>query len=127
MSRKIDVKQFTLYIIIGIVAAVADYGIFYFLEKSTPKISPEFASVLGQLLGFLISFFLNTFYNFKKTDKLFRRFISYFTICLVGMVISTVIIHALKGKIDIFVLKFACLILVSVIQFLLNKLITYKN
>lgn len=122
-----SMKNFTLYILIGAAAAVMDYGVFFLAENHIHGINPEFASVIGQAAGFLFSFFFNTFYNFKKTDKLFKRFLSFFTVCLIGMVISTIIIHLLKTSINVYILKAACLILVSVIQFILNKLFTYKN
>lgn len=127
MSERKFSTHLILYIIIGFCAAIIDYGTFFIFEKRFKNISPELASVLGQSAGFLFAFFLNTYYNFKKTDKLFKRFLSYFVITLVGMVISTLAIHYFKNDMNIFILKLFCLIGVSILQFFLNKIITYKK
>ena len=127
MSTKANLKQLFLYLLIGGGAAVLDYGTFFLLEKNVTGIGPELASLSGQVIGFLFSFFLNTYLNFKKSDKLFKRFLLYFTIVLIGMTVSTIIISIFKTKLDIYLLKFICLIFVSILQFILNKLITYKN
>lgn len=126
MITKTNIRQLFLYGIIGGGAAILDYGIFYLFQTKIQRVPPEAASIIGQAVGFLFSFFLNTFLNFKKSDKLFRRFLSYLSICLIGMAISTLIIFLLKSVINIFILKLACLVFVSLMQFVLNKLITYK-
>lgn len=128
MDRRKSVINFIIYVIIGGLAAVIDYGIFFVLEyTASSTLSPEISSLIGQSVGFLVAFFLNTFYNFKKTDKLFKRFLSYLGVTIVGMIISTLMINAFKDRMDLMLLKFICLVGVSLIQFALNKLITYKR
>lgn len=125
--KKNGARLFGMYLLIGGGAAILDFGTFFLLEKNLVHVAPELASIFGQLVGFMFSFFFNTFGNFKRTDKLFKRFLSFFGVTLFGMIISTVIIHAFKDNIDIFILKFLCLIFVSTLQFLLHKLITYRK
>lgn len=120
-------RQFGLYLLIGAGAAILDFTTFFLLEKNLIHVTPEWASVFGQLVGFMFSFFFNTFGNFKRTDKLFRRFLSFFGVTFLGMIISTVFIHAFKDNMDIFLLKLLCLTGVSMLQFVLNKAITYKK
>jgi Predicted membrane protein len=114
------------YIVIGAIAAIVDFGAFGLINIVTSYKFPELANALGATLGFLCSFSLNTFFNFKKSDKLIKRFLSYLTICFVGMIISTFTIYLLKNYINLMLLKIICMGLVSAIQFTLNKLITYK-
>ncbi len=117
---------FLLYAVIGGAAAAVDYLTFFLIETNT-SVSPEAAGIFGQLLGFLFSFTMNTFVNFKKTDKLLRRFMLYFGVTAVGMAISTTVIAIFKSVIDVFVLKLFCLFFVSIIQFFLNKHVTYRT
>ena len=118
-------KNLILYGLIGGTAAVLDYGIFALVNHLSGSTIPEISSICGQTVGFIFSFTLNTFINFKKTDKLLKRFLSYLVIVLIGMAITTVAIYLLKNIIDIYLLKFLCLVVVSLIQFILNKTITY--
>ena len=87
---------------------------------------PEIANICGAVLGFLFTFVTNTFLNFKKNDKLIRRFSTYLLICVGGMVTSTLCISLLKDVMNIYVLKLLLLIVISIAQFMLNKVITYK-
>lgn len=122
-----EVKTFILYVIIGGTAAVIDYSVFYLVQKSFESLPPEISSFLGQISGFFVSFFLNTYKNFKMTDKLLKRFLSYAGITVVGIIISTVVIAVFKNYIDVFILKIVCLIGVSLLQYFLNRVITYRN
>ncbi len=117
-------RELFLYGAIGATAAVLDYSVFMvFLHFG---LSPEISSLLGQASGFLLSFFGNTFLNFKKTDRIFVRFLLYLSVCLSGMALSTLLIFLLKNLMNIYALKFLCLILSAGLQFLLNKFITYR-
>lgn len=127
MAIKRSYINFILYLFIGGGAAVIDYGTFFIFEKNVPSITPEIASLIGQAIGFLFSFFLNTFINFKKKDKLFKRFLSYLCVTIIGMVISTFVIMQFKEQMNVLVLKFITLVGVSMIQFALNKIITYNK
>ena len=44
-----------------------------------------------------------------------------------GMGLSTALIHLLKDSMNLYLLKILVLLLVSAIQFVLNKLVTYNN
>lgn len=116
-----------LYIVIGMGAALLDYLTFFVLSGRFLQNSPEIASIIGQGVGFIFSFFINTYFNFKKTDKLLKRFAYYLFITIIGMVISTFFIQMFKFDIDIYILKFFCLTIVSLFQYSLNKAITYRN
>lgn len=119
-------KNLFLYGIFGLSAALVEYGVFALLINVT-SFYPEVVNVIGALCGFAFSFSTNTFLNFKKTDNLLKRFLSYGSICLVGMVFSTLIISLLKNSMNLMLLKALCMIFVSIIQFILNKKITYQD
>lgn len=117
-------RELFLYGVIGGAAAVLDYSVFLiFLHFG---LAAELSSLLGQGAGFLLSFFGNTFLNFKKTDRLFMRFLLYLSVCLAGMALSTLLIFLLKNLMNLYALKLLCLILSAGLQFLLNKFITYR-
>ena len=120
-------RNFVLYAIIGLMAAVLDYSIFFSLNHFL-SIAPEYASLTGNICGFLFTFSGNTFYNFKKSTHVLFRFISYFCITVGGMTVSTLLIHYLKGQVNVYFLKaLLVLFVIPVIQFILNKKITYRD
>ncbi len=118
-------KHFVIYGLIGLLGAVIDYSIFSISVGQ--NIQSEIANVMGACCGFAFTFLMNSFFNFKKSDKLFKRFLSYGSICLFGMLISTAGIYLLKNSLNIYLLKGILLVFVSIVQFVLNKMITYRN
>ena len=62
--------------------------------------------------------------NFIKN----KRFLSFFTVGLLGLLLSTVII-ALGEKLnwDIFITKIGSIFIVAMVQFILNKLVSFKT
>ena len=85
------------------------------------------ANLISMHVGMLVSFSLNTTLNFKKTDKLFRRFLSYYVIVLGGMGISSAILWlgSFLTSSETIVKAFS-VVFVAAIQFVFNKLITFK-
>lgn len=124
-SNKTLIRNILLYGVIGGLAAAVDFGTF-FLFHSLLGMNKFVANLISMHIGMLVSFSLNAKINFKKTDKLLRRFLSYYAIVLCGMAVSTFILWlgALVTDSETIVKLFA-VILVAGIQFLLNKLITF--
>jgi putative flippase GtrA len=120
-------RHFVLYAVIGLTAAVLDYFIFFSLSHFLSA-APESASLTGNICGFLFTFTGNTFYNFKKSTHVLFRFISYFCITAGGMTLSTLLIHYCKDNMNVYFLKaLLVLFVIPVIQFILNKKITYRD
>lgn len=120
-------RNIVLYGIFGVCAAGIEFLVFSLLVLSVFGKIPEAANVIGAVCGFTFTFLTNTYWNFKKSDHIARRLVSYGLICLLGMALSTGAINLLKDSINIFILKLILLVAVSVVQFVLNKLITYKK
>lgn len=86
------------------------------------------ANVMSALCGLVVSFLLNTYFNFKaKTEKL-KRFITFITIGMSGIVVSTIVLWTLSFIIkDKLISKVISSFIVAAYQFVLNKLITYRD
>ena len=91
-------------------------------------VAEENSKIVGVLVGILISFTLNLKFNFKVNDCIFRRFCLFFSIGLLGLLLSTGII-ALGEKLnwDIFITKIISIFVVAILQFILNKFISFKR
>ncbi len=120
-------RNIFLYELFGAIAFVIDFSIFTLLTSQIMPFDPELASLIGNIIGFAFTFLTNTFWNFRKKDKILQRIISYGAITLFGTGISTFAISFLKNYMNLYLLKFIVLLLVSIMQFIFNKYITYNN
>ncbi len=151
IKYKAQLRNLILYIGIGICGASLDFGIFTTLNLAF-DVHYQVANCLGITAGILLSFTLNSRYNFKKTDYLFKRFLSFFLVGLCGMAISagvlqvfieTQAIHhfatqqlhqlGMTSSLDdadsiyILLVKLFSIGLVTVVQFTLNKFISFRE
>lgn len=120
-------RNFILYALFGAAAAVIDYVISAILIHFAVFDKPEICSLIGNVCGFIFTFVTNTLVNFKKRSEYMKTFASYAAICIAGSLISTLLIHLLKSSMNIYVLKFVVMIFVCLLQYFLNRTITYKN
>lgn len=126
-TKKLFLKEFFLYGLIGIMSASIDSGVFIILTNI--NINIYIANFIGVNLGIFISFILNTFINFKTTDKIFKRALSFFKIGYIGMVISMIIMYLGNDvfNIDEIKVKITSIFIVALFQFIMNKLFTFKE
>lgn len=121
-------RNIILYGIIGCCSSSLDFVIYTFL-LSYIGLNYIISNCISVLAGIITSFTLNRKYNFKVKDKTFKRFTVFFIVGICGMILSNIILYI---SIDILFLnklisKLLSIILVVLIQFILNKYITFKT
>ncbi len=89
----------------------------------------QYANIISVSCGITNNFILNAILNFKVKDKMFIRFLRFYSIGLIGLIISSGLLYFL---IDVFrmieIISKGCTIFVVVIlQYNLNKRITFKK
>jgi putative flippase GtrA len=77
----------------------------------------------------MISFFLNRSYTFKVKDKIFIRMFKFFSVAFVGYISSVALLYILIDVMHMneIAAKFLTLFFVLLIQYTLNKKITFKE
>lgn len=120
-------RNFVLYGIFGLIAAGLEYAVFALLLHSSFIKQPEFCNIIGSICGFIFAFSANTYKNFSRHDRFFFRLVSYGLICLCGIAFSTMIISHYKSSANLYLVKAILLVVVSCVQFILNKKITYRE
>lgn len=126
-SRLILLKELFLYGVIGVISSSVDALLFkalitYWLENYL------IVNSISVIAGILISFTLNLYFNFKTFDNILKRFISFFSVGIFGMLLSSIILTVGdKLNIDIFIVKLASIVIVAAIQFVLNKLLSFRK
>lgn len=122
-------REFILYGIIGCGCATFDFIVYTLILCVTNGQHLLIANAIGVSCGIIASFLLNRKYNFKVKDKSIRRFVCFFCVGLIGLLISSFLIVFLIDNIVLSnsIAKLCTIFIVSVIQFLLNKFITFKT
>ena len=120
-------RNLYLYGIIGSISAGLDFLVYYLLTTEL-EVSYQFANVLSVLIGITTSFILNRRFNFKVTDKVLRRFIIFLSVGLGGLLLSSLYLHVFVETLlfNQLVSKLLSIAFVVLMQFVLNKFITFK-
>ena len=121
------IRQVFLYGIIGLFSSGIDSVCFIGLNYG--NLNKYLANFISINVGILISFLLNTFINFKMTNKIGKRAISFFSIGYMGMLLSMLILYIGCDILNFstVIIKIISVFIVAAFQFILNKLITYKK
>ena len=121
-------KNLILYGIIGGGCSLLDFCIYTALCYF--DIMPYlWANVVSIHVGIFMSFILNRSVNFKVKDKPAQRFLSFYAVGLTGLGISEIMLHLMVtlGGMNELVCKLISIVVVALVQFILNKYLTFKK
>ena len=121
-------RNLILYGIIGGFCAALDFGI-YSLLCHFEVLPYLWANVISTHVGIFTSFLLNRSINFKVKDKTSQRFLSKNAVGLTGLGLSSLMLWLMVDKAgwNELVCKLMSIVVVALVQFILNKYITFKQ
>lgn len=121
-------KTFILYSIIGLSGATLDFLVFIVLTKFLP-IHYLLANAISTSVGIVNNFILNSKYSFGVRDKMFRRFLSFYAIGLIGLGVASLLLVALVDWAGLApsASKLLVIIVVVALQYNLNKSISFRR
>lgn len=121
-------KQFLLYCLIGASGALLDFGIYSLLVKIN-LLDYQAANATGYASGTMLSFILNAKFNFRITNKIALRAASFFSVAFLGWLMSAALLELLIGNFnfDKYLSKLATLAVVVLLQYNLNRLISFRK
>jgi len=122
-----DVIKFAKYGFVGVLGLGVDMGVFYLMNNKL-GINYAVSNVVSSSLAVIHNFIWNSYFTFKVTDSKLKRFISFYLIALVGMVISTGLLALFIDvlKMDAMISKLIAVLIVAFIQFFFNKKLTFR-
>lgn len=118
-------REFVLYALIGAIGAGSDFAIYTILQRSLHYLVANSVSVL---VGITLSFLLNAKFNFQVTDRLRRRFVMFFTVGMIGLLVSNLVLALcidFLGLDPVFA-KAVTLGIVLLLQYSLNKRFSFR-
>lgn len=118
--------QFFLYCLCGGMGVSTDYAVFYLTV--TAGLPYQGANALGYLAGTLMSFALNRVFTFGMRDQVLQRLSRFVGVAGVGYAASALMLWVLVQwlLVDARIAKLLTLPVVVVLQFSLNRRITFK-
>lgn len=121
-------RNLILYGIIGGGCAALDFGI-YTILCHFDLLPYLWANVISIHCGIFCSFFLNRNVNFQVKDKATLRFFSFYAVGLIGLGISEGMLYLMveQAEWNELTCKLISIIVVALVQFFLNKYITFKT
>lgn len=125
LARK-GLVQLLLYAICGGTGVLLDLALFWLLTGS--GLGYQSANLVGYASGTLASFLLNRHYTFQTYDDPWRRLALFLGTAAVGYAASALALWLLveRAGLEPFMAKLATLFLVLVIQFSLNRAVTFR-
>ncbi len=127
MKKLKKYNNFIFYSLIGTVGTTLDsLTLFSLNEKGVYYL---IAGTIGFSIGVSINFVLNSYFNFKVKDNLVRRFLNYYSIGVIGLIITSFILYTFVDffSFSLFLAKLVAIISVLFIQYNLNKKITFSD
>lgn len=121
-------RNLILYGLIGGFCSALDFCVYTLLCHF--DIMPYlWANVISIHVGIFTSFVLNRSLNFKVKDKTPQRFLSFYAVGLTGLGISTLMLYLMVdlAHFNELLCKLFTIVVVALVQFLLNKYITFKR
>lgn len=119
--------QFLLYCICGGIGVSTDYSVYYVALKLGAWY--QAANVFGYVSGTVVSFFLNRKITFSVRDKLAHRLAMFLGVAALGFSASAAMLWLLVdyASADAKLAKLCTLPVVVILQYSLNRRITFKE
>lgn len=101
-----------------ILFALRDYGMYYL-----------WANLIGFSIGVTVNFLLNLYFNFKSTGGFLCRFVSYYLVGIIGLIITSFLLYLLieTGTLSLLVAKLITIMVVLFSTYMLNKKLTFGD
>jgi len=137
-------RSFFMYVGIGFTGLTLDMLSFLIMVKVL-HVAVLVANPIAMSVGIINNFFLNAYFNFRETDRLVVRFVSFYAVGLVGILVGNAILWFFNGVIGnnvsllltaiwkplssyrLELVKGTSIIIIGVMQYFLNKYISFKK
>lgn len=120
--------QLVKYGLIGVLGLIVDFGIFTLLTVVFHW-NAELANFVSSTCGLINNFFWNSYTNFKVHDHMLKRFIEYYLIGQITTLFTTLCLFIFVTQLhqNQIIVKVIATLIATLIQFVVNKIFTFKK
>lgn len=128
IMKKSNIKEFLLYLVVGGVATIVEWILFFVLNKCS--IHYEIATTAAYILSTLVNWFVGRLLVFKENRKsIFKEILEIYIASIVGLLMNLVIMWL---AVDVLTFnemfsKVSATAIVFFYNFLVRKLLIYKT
>lgn len=121
-------RELAIYCMIGCTGATLDFVVYALLTNGA-GMHYQAANFLSVSFGIVNNFFWNCYFNFKTKDRILVRLLSFYAVGMFGWALSAGCLWLFIERLGLnaLVAKLGTIFLVTVVQFCLNKLITFRK
>lgn len=121
-------QRFLGYSLIGVVGVTLDFVSFLLLTQFL-GVNYLIANSVSTSLGITNNFFLNAFLNFSVRDQLLKRFAIFYSVGILGLAISSLLLYVLIDLADLssLIAKLITTPIVTLVQFNLNRHYSFRQ
>ena len=121
-------RELVMYCIIGCTGAGLDFALYTALTDGV-GFHYQLANFSSVSFGIINNFLLNYFFNFRTKDRMFIRLVSFYVVGMAGWTLSAICLWLFieQFAMSAIVAKLGTIAFVTVVQFCLNKFITFKK
>lgn len=128
IAKKENLIQLVEYGIIGILGFLVDLGIFYFVQRL--EVLPiEVVNIISSSIALIHNYLWNSYVTFKVYDRFWLRLVGYFLVGQITTLFTTICLWIFVTILyqDKYAVKIISMIVAVLLQFLINKKVTFKR
>ena len=125
-THVLKTRELVLYGLVGSFCAGLDFIVYTLLLQF--DIDYIISNVISVNIGICTSFILNRRYTFKIKNKTIKRFLTFYVVGFTGLLLSISMLYVLVSffHVDKVFSKIITIAFVALMQFILNKFVTFK-
>ena len=115
-------RQFVTYCIIGLSGVAVDFALYYLFVRIL-EFEYQTANFFSASAGIANNYCWNRLYNFRVKDRPWARFMQFYIVGLIGLILSALMLYLLidQASLDELSAKIITLVAVVFFQYNLNK------
>jgi putative flippase GtrA len=128
MIDKVFILKFVKFCVVGLSGMLVDFGTTWFLKEKI-RINKYIANSTGFILAASSNYIWNRFWTFQSENKqIVTEYFTFILISIAGLAINNFIIFLLndKMKINFYISKLFAIGVVTIWNFIMNYLITFR-
>jgi len=128
MVDSLLITKFLKFCVVGSSGMIIDFGITWLLKERV-KINKYIANSTGFVLAATSNYFFNRLWTFESRDiHIAEQYSLFVIIAIIGLGINNFIIYILHGRLkyNFYLSKLFAIVIVTIWNFLLNFLITFR-